>query len=166
MFGSNSGASEIFNQGNFPCGMAMYNARWRSQVFTSWCGEMQTHFLFTEIAVFLMYREIYVYIYLWSLNNLYSILTSVLYKKWSNIVSNSMLRGSGCVLTNSGVSMLHVRQFPWDHVVWFSQSQWLCSKLSQWWIYKMAAFIHAPCWLQTLKEYEIITLIYNRNHTG
>ncbi len=24
-----------------PCGMAMQNARWRSQVFTSWCGEIK-----------------------------------------------------------------------------------------------------------------------------
>ncbi len=46
-----------------PCGMAMYNARWRSQVFTSWCREIQTNFLFTEIAVFLVYMEIYVHIF-------------------------------------------------------------------------------------------------------
>ncbi len=37
--------------------------RWRSQVFTSWCGKIQTDFLFTKIVVFLMYREIYVYIF-------------------------------------------------------------------------------------------------------
>ncbi len=98
------------------------------------------------------------YIYLRSLNSLYSILTYVLFKN-DNIVSNSILRESFYFLTNLSVSMLCVQQFPWDHMVWFRQSQWICSKLSQWRI-KMAAFIHAPCWLQTLKEHEIIMLIY------
>ncbi len=66
--------------------MAMYNVRWRSQVFTSWCGEIQTNFLFTEIAVFLMYREIYLHIFA-SPNSLYSILTSVLCKKIEAILT-------------------------------------------------------------------------------
>ncbi len=75
-----------------PCGMVIYNARWRSQVFTSWCGEIQTNYLFNKIAVFLTYREIYVHIFaITSLYSLYSILSSVLCKN-DNIVSNSMLR--------------------------------------------------------------------------
>ncbi len=37
--------------------------RWRSQVFTCWCGKIQTDFLFSKIAVFLMYMEIYVHVF-------------------------------------------------------------------------------------------------------
>ncbi len=44
MFGSSSGASEIFNWGNFLL-------------------KIQTIVLFTKIDVFLMYREIYVHIF-------------------------------------------------------------------------------------------------------
>ncbi len=36
---------------------------WRSQVFTSWCGKIQTDFFFSKIAVFLMYMEIYVHVF-------------------------------------------------------------------------------------------------------
>ncbi len=69
--------------------------RWRSQVFTSWCGKIQTDFLFSKIAAFLMYRQIYMYIYLRSSNSVHSILASVLCKTWSNIVWNYMLWVSG-----------------------------------------------------------------------
>ncbi len=80
-FGSSSGASEIFKQGNFLLKtMAMYNARWRWQVFTSWCSKIQINLLFTEITVFLMYREIYVHIFMYIYFTVYSILTSVLKK--------------------------------------------------------------------------------------
>ncbi len=36
---------------------------WRSQVLTSWCKKIQTLFLFSKIAVFLRYREIYVHVF-------------------------------------------------------------------------------------------------------
>ncbi len=89
--------------------------RWRSQVFSSWCGKIQTDFLFSKIAVFLMYRgdicpcfcdHQTAYITYW---RLYCV------QKWNNIDSNSMLWGSA--------------GFEWNHVVWFSQSQRLCSNL-------------------------------------
>ncbi len=123
--------------------------------------------------------------YLRSSNSLHSILASVLCKKRSNIVSNSILRGSA--------------RFEWNHV-WFSQSQRPCSKLRNdvldfvtqsacvayslslcvsmvmpshhFWMIKIndekrwgPSSTPSTFWfsfLQTLKEYEIIMLIYNR----
>ncbi len=146
--------------------------------------------LFTKIAVFLMYREIYcpsicdhqrAYIAYW---RLYCV------QKWSNIDSNSMLQGSALV------KLIWV-----EHMVWFSQSQWLCLKLHNNVLYSVTLSVcvayslslcvcmvvprhhiwmiktnnvwrwcpsstPSTCWLsflQTLNEYEIITLIYNRN---
>ncbi len=57
--------------------------------------------------------------YLISSNNLHTILSSVLCKKNEAILSKiPCCRGaSSCVLTNSSVSLLCVRQFPYDHVV-------------------------------------------------
>ncbi len=43
--------------------------------------KIQTVFLFSKIAVFLMYKEIYISMYLWSSNSSHSILVSVLCKK-------------------------------------------------------------------------------------
>ncbi len=85
---------------------------WRSQVFTRWCGKIQTEFLFSKIAVFLMYREIYIYVFAiikqayipyW---HLYCV------KKWNNIDSNSMLRCS------AGFEWKHVVRFSQSHITW------------------------------------------------
>ncbi len=60
---------------------AVYKAwMWRSQVVTSWFEKIQTVFLFSKIAVFLGYKEIYIH-YLWSSNSLHSILVTVFCKK-------------------------------------------------------------------------------------
>ncbi len=63
---------------------------------TSWCGKIQTDFLFSKI-VFLMYREIYVHVF--ASNSLHSILACVWCQKWTNIDSNSMLRDSALVIS-------------------------------------------------------------------
>ncbi len=156
---------------------------WRSQVFTSWCGKIQTDFLFSKIAVFLMYTEIYpyfcdyqtAYIAYW---RLYCV------QKWNNIDSNSILRG--------------IAGYEWNHMEWFSQSQQLCSKLRNdvldsvtqsacvvyslslcvcmvvpshhaWMIetndekrWRQSSMQCTYCHFCKLKEYELITLIYNR----
>ncbi len=51
--------------------------RWRSQVFSSWCGKIQTDFLFSKIAVFRCIGR-YMSMLLRSSNSLHSILASVL----------------------------------------------------------------------------------------
>ncbi len=76
----------------------MYNARWRSQVFISWCKEIQTNFLFTELAVFLMYREINVHIFAITKQSIHW----RLYCVKNEAILSQIPRGSGCVLTKVG----------------------------------------------------------------
>ncbi len=96
--------------------------RWRSQVFTShklMRENTNWFFVFQDSSISdVQGRDMSMY--LKSSYSLHSILASVLCKKWSNIDWNSMPRGSGCGYINSSISVLC--QFPWDHVVWFSQS--------------------------------------------
>ncbi len=128
-------------------------------MFTSWCEKYKLIFCFPKWQYSWCIGR-YMSMYLWLSNSLHSILVSVLcsimkqywlkfhatVQRWIRVEPHGIVQP----ITNNQVE-LETRY----HMVWFSQSLRLWSK----WRIKMVA----PTKLhQTLKEYEIIRLIYNR----
>ncbi len=99
--------------------------RWRSQVFTRWCRKIQTEFLFSKIAVFLMYSEIYIHV---SPNSLHSILACVLCSKmkqyWLKFHASGQRwirmepRGMVQPITHN---LVHQKQDGSTHTTWYTK---------------------------------------------